>query len=59
MSNSQQRMAKNIKKKTRTTMCFIYNTQFSHNATELKLRIYKNNSSASYNMAVAKENHIM
>ena len=48
-------MAKNIKKKTGTTTCFIHKTQFSHNATEFKLRIYKNNSSASYNMAVAKK----
>ena len=51
--------AKNTKKKTATTACFIHTTQFSHNATELKLRIYKNNSSVSYNIAVAKENCIL
>ena len=52
-------IAKNTKKKTATATCFIQNTQFSHNAIELKLRIYKINSSASYNMAVAKENCII
>ena len=37
---------------------YSHNTQFSHNATELKLRIYKKNRSSTYNMAVAKENWI-
>ena len=39
-------------------MCFIHNTKFSHDATELKLQIYKNNNSASYNMAIGKEDCI-
>ena len=52
-------LAKNMKKKTGATTCFIHNTQFSHNVTELKLRIYKNSSSASHNMVVAKENCII
>ena len=58
MNNSQEGIAKNIKKKTGATMCFIHNTKFSHDATELKLQIYKNNNSASYNMAIGKEDCI-
>ena len=55
-------MAKDSKKyqeETGAATCFIHNTQFSHNATELKLRICKNNSSASHNMAIAMENCVL
>ena len=40
-------MAQNMKKKLATT-CFIHKTQFSDDATELRLRIYKNMTSTNY-----------
>ena len=59
MSNLWQKIATNFKKKTARATCFIHNTEFSQNVTELKLLIYKNISSANYNMVVAKENCIL
>ena len=55
-------MAKDSKKyreETGSATCFIHDTQFSHNDTELKFRIYKNNSSASHIMAIAMKNCVI
>ena len=49
-------MAQNMKKKLATT-CFIHKTQFSDDATELRLRIYKNMTSTNY--AGNKKNYIL